>query len=149
MPKRVAGTSFALTAHMQTTLHRTLTRHRKRRGFSLLEIIVAIAIIAMISSGIAVAIIKQKRLADIKLTTTNADAIRIGVKTWWVDHNSSSCPTVPMLIADGAIDRSRSTKADAWGQPWVIKCEDYDAVVISKGPDAQPDTEDDIRVPAS
>ena len=134
---------------MQTTLQRKLTRQRKRRGFSLLEIIVAIAIIAMISSGIAVAIMKQKRSADIKLTATNANSIRIGVKTWWIDHDSGSCPTITTLIADGAIDKSKSTKADAWGQPWLIKCEDYDAVVISKGPDALPDTEDDIRAPSS
>jgi prepilin-type N-terminal cleavage/methylation domain-containing protein len=134
---------------MQARLRCGVTRRRRRRGFSLLEIIVAIGIIAMISSGIAVAIMKQKKNADIKLTTTNAESIRMGVKTWWMDHDSGSCPTVPVLIADGAIDKSRSTKADAWGQPWVIKCEDYDAVVISKGPDTQPGTEDDIRVPAS
>jgi prepilin-type N-terminal cleavage/methylation domain-containing protein len=134
---------------MQTRLRCGVTRRRRRRGFSLLEIIVAIGIIAMISSGIAIAIMKQKRTADIKLTTTNAESIRMGVRAWWIDHDSGRCPTVAMLIADGAIDKGRSTKADAWGQPWLIKCEDYDAVVISKGPDAQPDTEDDIRVPTS
>lgn len=130
---------------MQPTRHRRL--RRAQRGFSLLEIIVAIAIIAMISAGVTVAIMSQKKKADISLTTSNAQTIRGGVKTWWIDHDSASCPTIGRLVSDGAIDKSKSTKMDAWGEPWLIKCEDYDAVVISKGPDKTPDTEDDIRVP--
>jgi prepilin-type N-terminal cleavage/methylation domain-containing protein len=122
-------------------------RGRARRGFSLLEIIVAIAIIAMVSAAVAVAIVKQKVKADISLTTTNAQSIRNGVKMWWVDHDSGSCPTVAVLVSDGALDRSKSIKADAWQEPWRIQCSDGDVSVVSKGPDKKPDTEDDIVVP--
>jgi general secretion pathway protein G len=127
------------------------SRHRKKlkRGFSLIEIVVAIAIIAMISGGIAVAVMANKKHADISLTATNAQTIRMGVKSWWIDHDSGSCPTVAMLISDGAIDKGKSTKADAWGQPWRIKCEENDVTVSSRGPDKLPDTEDDIQVPSS
>jgi prepilin-type N-terminal cleavage/methylation domain-containing protein len=140
---------LAVAQCMQATRFRRVVSRRARRGFSLLEIIVAIAIIAMVSAGVTVAIMKQKKAADIKLTATNAGTIRMGIKAWWIDHDSSTCPTVPTLIADGAIDKSKSTKADAWDQPWIIKCEDYDVTVVSKGPDKLPDTEDDIRVPAT
>jgi prepilin-type N-terminal cleavage/methylation domain-containing protein len=130
-------------------MQRTLLNRRRRaqRGFSLLEIIVAISIIAMISAGITVAIVAHKKKADISLTTTNAQSIRNGVKTWWIDHDSGSCPTIGKLVSDGAIDKGKSTKMDAWGEAWLIKCEDNDAVIISKGPDKAADTEDDIRVP--
>jgi len=124
-----------------------LVRRRARRGFSLLEIIVAIAIIAMVSAAVTVAIVKQKDKANINITRTNAQSIRSGVKTWWIDHDSSSCPTVQMLVSDGTLDRSKSINADAWEQPWRIECKDNDVDVVSRGPDKTPDTEDDIRVP--
>lgn len=132
---------------MQRATCNASKRRRARRGFSLIEIVVAIAIIAMISAGITVAVIGQKKSTDIKLATTNAQTIRFGVKTWWVDHDASSCPTVPMLVADGALDRGKGVELDVWQQPWSIKCEQNDVTIISKGPDRLPDTEDDIRVP--
>jgi len=108
---------------------------------------VAVAIIAMISAGITVAVVKIGNDSKISLTRTNAEALRAAVKTWWQLSSDNTCPTVSMLIADGAIDKGKSTKVDAWGQPWAIKCEENDATVISQGPDKTPDTEDDIRVP--
>lgn len=114
----------------------------------MLEIIVAIAIIAMISAGIAVAVVIQKEKADIRITTVNASAIRMGIKSWWIDHDTSSCPDVRALVADGVIDRGKVDR-DAWGQPWRIQCEALDATIVSMGPDRRPDTEDDIRVPPS
>ncbi len=107
----------------------------------------AIAIIAMISGGVAVAVITQKKKADISLTRTNAQSIRIGVKSWWVTHDSASCPTVKMLVADGEIDKNKGVEGDAWQQPWRLKCEETDVTVLSNGPDKTPDTDDDIRVP--
>jgi prepilin-type N-terminal cleavage/methylation domain-containing protein len=122
-------------------------RRAARRGFSLLEIIVAIAIIAMVSAAVTVAIMAQKQKADISLTRTNAESIRNGVRTWWMENATSSCPTLQMLVADGALDKSKSLKGDAWQQPWRIECRDGDVSVVSKGPDKTPDTDDDIVVP--
>lgn len=133
---------------MPTHSHRKLRCRRALRGFSLIEVVVAIAIIAMLSGAVAVAVIKQKQTADINLSKTNAQTIRIGVKTWWVTHDSGTCPSVKALVADGEIDKGKVDK-DAWDQPWRLKCEDSDVTVLSNGPDKLPDTEDDIRVPAA
>jgi general secretion pathway protein G len=121
---------------------------RRKRGFSLVEIVVVVAIIAMLSGGVAVAVVRYKASEDIKITRINAGSIRAGVKSWWIDNDSATCPTLQQLVTDGVLDRGKS-EVDAWGQPWRIVCERYDATVISKGPDKQPDTEDDIRVPAT
>lgn len=118
-----------------------------RRGFTLIEIVVAIAIIAMVSGGIAVAVIKKKQQADISLTRTNAQEIRAGVKSWWLTHDSGSCPNIKMLMADGELEKSKSVEHDAWQQPWRLKCDESDITVQSNGPDKLPETEDDIRVP--
>lgn len=118
----------------------------RARGFNLIEIVVAIAIIAMLSGAITVAVLKVKESQDKQLTRTNAESLRSAVKVWWAMGNQD-CPTVPQLIAEGALDKTKSTKADAWEQPWVIKCESGDATVVSRGPDKVAETEDDIRVP--
>lgn len=138
---------LALVVGMFKRTVRGSIRRRALRGFSLLEIIVAIAIIGMVSAAVTVAIVKQKTKADISLTTTNAQSIRNGIKTWWMDHDSGSCPTVTALVSDGVLDRSKSIKVDAWQEPWRIQCRDGDVSVVSKGPDKTPDTEDDIIVP--
>lgn len=135
---------------MQSTHFKLRTARRAQRGFSLIEIVVAVAIIAMISAGITVAVINIAISNEEKLTRSNAETIRAAVKIWWATSNDvGTCPTVPMLIADGALDRGKSTKADAWGQPWKIQCDASDATVISRGRDKLPDTDDDIRVPPS
>lgn len=100
----------------------------------------------MLSGAIAVGVLKIKVGQDIELTRTNAQSLRSAVRIWWALGNKD-CPTVPQLIADGALDKSKATKGDAWDQPWVIKCEGEDATVISRGPDKAAETEDDIRVP--
>jgi len=126
------------------------SRHRKKRkrGFTLVEIVVAVAIIALISAGITVAVVKIALKQKIELARANAETLRASVKLWWqLGSDTSSCPTVPMLVADGAVDKGKLVKADPWGEPWAIKCEENEATVISRGPDKTPDTEDDIRVP--
>jgi competence protein ComGC len=115
----------------------------------LLEVLVVVAIIAMLSAAVAVAVVVHKRNSDISLTTSNADIIRAGVELWWLSHDTSQCPTVGDLVADGALKRGKSTRVDAWGGPWRIVCEADDATIITRGPDKTPDTEDDIRVPPS
>jgi type II secretory pathway pseudopilin PulG len=125
-----------------------LRRRRARAGVSLIEIVVTVGIIAMLSAGIAVAVIKIANQQKIEITRNNATQLRAAVKIWWATTGADGCPTVGQLLVDGELDKSKATKADAWQEPWRIRCEDADAVVISKGPDKQPDTEDDIRVPS-
>jgi prepilin-type N-terminal cleavage/methylation domain-containing protein len=118
------------------------------RGFGLLEIIVTIAIIAMVSAGVTVAVVGYFNKAKITTTKTNAQTIRSAIKTWWLDNDGSTCPDIKTLVADGAIDRGKKVAEDAWAQPWRIVCEQNDVTVVSKGPDKLAETEDDIHVPS-
>ena len=105
---------------------------------------------ALISASVTVAVVEIANHQKVSLTRTNAETLRGSVKIWWaLSNDAETCPTVPMMIADGALYRGKSTQADAWGQPWRIKCDGRDATIISMGPDKLPDTEDDIRVPPS
>ncbi|HEX2877836.1 MAG TPA: type II secretion system protein [Polyangiaceae bacterium] len=122
-------------------------RSQAARGFGLVEIVVTVAIIAMISAAVTVGIMKIAERQKISLTRTNGETLRTAVKMWRATENESGCPSVPNLIADGMLDRGKAARTDAWGQPWVIECQDFDATIVSAGPDKLPDTEDDIRVP--
>lgn len=133
---------------MHTAQNKRQNRRRAARGFGLLEIVVTVAIIAMISAAVTVGIMKVAERQKISLTRTNGEALRSAIKMWRAAENDSAgCPTVPVLIADGLLDRGKSAKTDAWGQPWVIQCDDYDATIVSLGPDQRAGTEDDIEVP--
>ncbi len=124
------------------------SRRRASRGFGLIEIVVTVAIIAMISAAVTVGIMQITVRQKVSLTRTNGETLRTAVKMWRASENDAAgCPSVPTLIADGMLDRGKSAKTDAWGQPWVIECQDFDATIVSYGPDKLPDTEDDIRVP--
>jgi prepilin-type N-terminal cleavage/methylation domain-containing protein len=123
-------------------------RCRASRGFGLIEIVVTVAIIAMISAAITMGIMQIAARQKIALTRSNGETLRGAIKLWRATENdSASCPSVPALIADGLLDRGKSAKTDAWGQPWRIQCDDVDATIVSTGPDKLLDTEDDIRVP--
>ncbi len=86
--------------------------------------------------------------AKIWSTRVNARTIRIGVKTWWSDHDNSICPEVNTLIEDGELDNLEAVKHDGWGERWRIVCAKDDVTVRSNGPDEKPDTEDDIYEPS-
>jgi len=114
----------------------------------LFEVLIVVALLALISAGVAIAAFGKVPGAKQKLVTTSAGAIRQAVKLWWLEHESSECPSVHELLSSGTLDRA-SGERDAWGGPWRILCERDDVTVVSNGPDRQPGTDDDIRVPPS
>jgi prepilin-type N-terminal cleavage/methylation domain-containing protein len=121
-------------------------RKRTSLGFTLMEVMITIAIIALISGGIALAVIDHFRTAKIKNAHTDAAALRNGVKTSWIEHASAACPTVTELIENGTLDEN-SRRTDPWGGPWQISCDGTKVAVSSSGPDGEAGTPDDIRVP--
>jgi prepilin-type N-terminal cleavage/methylation domain-containing protein len=116
------------------------------RAFSLVEILIVIAIIALLATGVSLAAFHAWIGAQKKTTGTDASKIRQAVKTWWLSHEPSFCPSFGQLVADREIDRE-ARSGDAWGTPWRITCADEDAEVRSAGPDKHFDTDDDIRAP--
>ncbi len=120
--------------------------HLSNRGVTLVEVLIVVAIIALVSGGISVGVIKYWGDAQLRTTETNARAIRGAVKTWWIDHDRSQCPTVDELVAAGTLDKD-TTRRDAWGESWRIDCADDDVTVTSHGRDRRAGTADDIRIP--
>ena len=122
------------------------TNGPRARGVTLFEVLIVVAIIALISAGVGIAAIKYFGDAQDRNAETNARAIRAAVKTWWIDHDRTECPGVDELIAAGTLDRD-TTRRDPWGESWRVECADNDVAVVSLGRDRRLGTADDIRIP--
>jgi general secretion pathway protein G len=129
-------------------MHRTrgVRRRAKARGVTLVEILVVVAIIALIAGAVGIGAFRAFSRAQEKTAASNARALRGAVKTWWIEHEVGSCPDVDTLVVDGALDRD-SPRKDPWGTGWQIECASGDVTIVSAGPDQKLGTPDDIRIP--
>lgn len=118
---------------------------KARAGLTLIEIMIVIAIIAMIGGGVTFAF-QQQRKAMIKTTRTNAISLRSLAQQYYTEHRDS-CPTAQAMIAAGELD-TRAKVTDEWSKPFNIVCNGEDLDVTSSGPDGQPGTGDDITTAA-
>ena len=122
------------------------SRRALARGVTLVEVLIVVAIIAMVASGVAVFALPRFKEAQIKTADTGARVIRSAVQNWQRVNNESSCPTISQLVQEKELDSAANT-ADPWGEDYVLSCADDDVTVISKGPDKKKGTPDDVSVP--
>ena len=119
------------------------TTRKRQEGITLIEVMIVLTILALIVSGVAVALLPQLEEARIKSTRADAQALRSAVMLYIAD-NPRSCPTVDDLVNDRYLDATKRT-TDAWDTPFQVTCEAGDIFVVSSGPDGQFETEDDIQ----
>lgn len=128
----------------QTTLLHRL--RRLERGVTLVEVLIVVAIIAMVAGGVAVFALPRFRESQISSARTGARVIRTAVQGWQAGSNETTCPTISQLVQEKHLDPGQNNN-DPWGQPYVLQCPEDDVVVTSSGPDKKKGTKDDIRVP--
>jgi general secretion pathway protein G len=118
-----------------------------QRGFTLLEIMIVLAIMGMIVTGVSIKVFSQLKKAKVQ-------AARMGVKKIvdasgrFMSGPGSGCPKgIDELITQGEL--SKGDSKDPWGAAYVFRCpgtQDTDGVdVASWGPDRADGTTDDIR----
>jgi general secretion pathway protein G len=118
-----------------------------RRGVTLVEVMIVVAILAMVAGGVAVYAIPKYRDTQKETAKTAARTIRLAVQSRVLKTTDSGCPTVSQLVASKDLDPGQQT-VDPWGEEYVISCsEEGDVSVLSKGPDKKQGTKDDIQVP--
>jgi general secretion pathway protein G len=116
-------------------------------GFTLLEIMIVLAIMGLIVTGVSIKVFSQLKKAK-------TQAARIGVKKVidasgrFMAGPGSGCPKgIEELIGQGEL--SKSDAKDPWGAPYIFRCpgtQDPEGVdVYSFGPDKVDGTADDIR----
>jgi general secretion pathway protein G len=119
-------------------------RLARQEGMTLIEIMIVVIIMAMIATGVAVAVMPQLEKAKIKQAKSDIGAIRTAVQLFLAE-NSSKCPSVEDLQAERYLDKGKRT-TDPWDREFIINCPSGDdPEVLSVGPDGQEGTEDDVR----
>lgn len=119
---------------------------RRARGVTLFEVLIVVAILAMVAGGVAVFALPKFKETQIKQAETGARVIRTAAQSWQASNAESSCPSMSQLIQDKQLDPAGNNN-DPWGQPYTLSCSDDDITVISAGPDKRKGSTDDIRVP--
>jgi general secretion pathway protein G len=119
-------------------------RAADQNGFTLLEIMIVLALIGLLMGAIGVAVWKKFHDGQMK-----AAQLQVREIAGQVDHfvaMKGKCPTAQDLVAEHLLRREPQ---DPWGSAISIKCpgeHEHDAAdVVSYGPDKQPDTSDDIK----
>ncbi len=122
------------------------TRGRLARGVTLVEVLIVVAIIAMVAGGVTVFALPRYREAQVRSAETWARTIRAAIQNWQAASNETGCPTVSQLVQEKHLDPGTSTK-DPWGQEFTLSCTEDEVFVTSNGPDKKKGTKDDIQIP--
>lgn len=122
---------------------RSLRAELARQGMTLIEIMIVVVIMALVATGVGIAVIPQLQKAKVQQTKGAVQTVRSAVALYRATNNAD-CATMDQLIEDKAIDKSTATR-DSWDNEFRIECDGTEVIVTSAGPDKEFDTEDDIR----
>jgi general secretion pathway protein G len=114
----------------------------RRRGMTLIEIMVVMVIMALVATAAGFAILPQLKKAKIKQTSSDAKAVSSAAELYMTEHEN--CPSIDELVSERILDKNKNTK-DGWGNDFAIECDEDGVTVRSPGPDEQMGTEDDIQ----
>jgi general secretion pathway protein G len=115
-------------------------------GFTLLEVMIVLALIGLIAGTIGVGVFKQYQKGQVRTAKVNVKEIGDAITQYMIENNNEC----PKGMADLEAKKNiRKAFKDPWGKDFIIKCpgqNDTDgADVISAGPDKQEGTTDDIK----
>jgi general secretion pathway protein G len=118
----------------------------RQAGFTLLEVMIVLAIIGLIAGSIGVGVFRQYQKAQVKTARLNVKEINDAITQYMIENNSECPKGMEDLVAKNNI---RKAFKDPWGKDFIIKCpgasDPSGADVSSTGPDKQEGTADDVK----
>lgn len=119
-------------------------KRRRQRGVTLVEVLIVVAIMAVIAGGATLLVFPAFKKAKVEAAKVGAEAVRQAAELYLnTDAEGGACPLVKDLIASKKLDAKKTD--DPWGTPYRITCEGDEVRVHSNGRDAKENTPDDVR----
>ena len=117
-------------------MKKTIRRHKKR-GFTLLEILVVIAILGLLTGMVAVAVVPAFTQAKVDTTRTNIATTMDLLKQYYLRKNKypDTGTGLKALVDEQITDKMPK---DAWNNDFVYLLENGKPVVMSYGDDGVP-----------
>ena len=113
------------------------------RGVTLVEVLIVVAIMAVIAGGATLLAIPMYKKSRIEAAAVGCSAVKAAAELHQTFEGSEgACPTVKDLVASKKIDATKTD--DPWGKPYKIECEEGSIRVRSAGNDRQEGTPDDV-----
>jgi general secretion pathway protein G len=117
---------FKMTSSRQPRGSRLVSTGR-RRGFTLIEVLLVVAILGVIAAAVVPALIGRQQEANIQITRTDIRGLETALKMYAIDHDGEylqgSKDALPQLTSPSEY-RGKKTKPyleeipkDAWGEP--------------------------------
>jgi general secretion pathway protein G len=131
---RRSAAAFALRSRAKRAL---------RRGVTLVEVLIVVAIMAVIAGGATIMVFPRLKEARIKNALIGCGTIKKAAELHMNTGGGDGCPTIQELVSAKMIDGSKTD--DPWGKPYKIACAEGEVKVTSSGNDQQDNTPDDIH----
>lgn len=144
-----------------TTPKKLQTRkNRRRAGFTLIEIMIVLAIVGLLFSFVGVNVMNQFRKSKVEAAKIQMASYEQALQAYYLAHSAyphtsqglealirkPTVGRVPDNYPDGGYFGKRELTKDPWGSPYRYACEDYQNFTISSdGPDKQAGTDDDLK----
>lgn len=131
-------------------------RKRSRRAFTLLELMLVMAILVILASLGTVAVLNLRRGADSDATLTQISVLSQSCKTFKLhmgyfpnsldDLLAMPAGTTPGKWRGPYIDNVSQVPLDSWGNPFTYSADELNnrVQIVSSGPDRQAGTTDDV-----
>ena len=131
-----------------------------RKGFTLIEIMIVLAIVGLLFSFVGVNVIKKYKESKIQAAKIQIGSYQQALQAYYLAHNmyphtsqglealirKPSVGRVAENYPDGGYFGKKELVKGPFGTPYRYECEDYQNFTISSdGPDATQGTEDDIK----
>ena len=113
---------------------------RQRQGFTLLEMMVVIALIGLVSAIVAVSVVRAYDDARADTTSNQLAALQAALKTHYVKKGGYP-ERLELLVESGVLDE---VPRDGWSRPFTYRLESGMPVIISGGKDGVLGNEDDL-----